>query len=176
MHLSEKDQFRNDIKDTFHQNAWKTIANAALNNTTLIDWLFEFMLEGKDTLARTSSEIIRHISDKDPNIVQPYIDELIEALEKPYHAGIKRCIFRMFQKAEFNNDQSGKLLDISFRYLQNRSNPIAPRVFAMTTIYNISKKFPELLPELDATISDNLSQESAGFQNRAKKILNRTWK
>ena len=134
-------------------------------------------LTGEDTrLARTAAEVLRLMSDRDKSVAQPHIDELIETLAKPNHDAIKRSIFRLFQFLKFNDDQAGLVVELAFEHLQDRGNPIAVRVFAMTTVYNITKVYPELYDELVAVISTNLSEESTGFQNRAMKIINRKWK
>lgn len=168
--------FKEQLRRVNHRKGWEEMAQHCLQEPELIPLLFDFLIEGKDVLARRCAEIIRVIYDKKPEIVIPQIDRLIDTLEKPTHSAIKRCIFRMFQQTEFTEEQTGKVVDLGFQHLQNRENPIAVRVFAMTTIYGITKKYPEILPELEAVITENLSEESTGFQNRAHKILNKTWK
>lgn len=169
-------ELREEVLKAFHKPAWIALAKLYGDRPDEIRVLFDFFLSDDLKVARTSAEIIRYIFDADPSIALPYIDRLIERLHSPAHDGIKRGIFRIFQRSTFTDDQAGKVVDLSFDYLQNRENPIAVRVFAMTTIYNISKDFPELYDELCNVITPNLDQESTGFQNRAGKILAKTWK
>lgn len=172
-----KEQLRQELSNRFHKSFWQQFAEENAYNQEVTQCLFDFITDGQDRLAQTSSEIIRYISDINPEIVVPHIDALINTLEKENcHDGVKRCIFRMFQRTTFSEAQASKIVDIAFHYLQNRNNAIAIRVFAMTTIYNLTKTYPELYSELEACITENLEEESAGFRNRAGKILNRTWK
>jgi hypothetical protein len=159
-----------------HKVGWQVLAQEALSNPELLDALFQVLLTGQEQYARTSAEVLRHVSDHDPTVAQPYIDQLIERINTATHPGITRCIFRLFQRARFTEDQEGTLIEVGFEHLNNRNNPIAIRVFAMSTLANITKKYPELHEELIAVLQDNLGEESAGYQNRAMKIINGTWK
>ncbi|MFT5723974.1 MAG: hypothetical protein ACI9JN_001091 [Bacteroidia bacterium] len=171
-----KIHLREELLEGNHKSFWEETANQYANDEVVTQIFFDFMIEGKDRLARTTSEVIRHMSDINPKIALPFINDLIKKLDTDCHDGVKRCIFRMFQRTTFTEDQAGKVIEVAFAHLQDRSNPIAVRVFAMTTIYNLCKTYPELFTELEAYITENLSEESTGFQNRANKILNRTWK
>lgn len=157
------------------KDSWVQLADEALENPEFIPVLFSFLKQGTTRVARTSAEIIRYITDKDKEAATPFIDDLIEVVKTPCHDSIKRCVFRIFQNATFTEDQMGKILDVAFPCLEDRKNPIAVRVFAMTTIYQITKTYPELFDELVAIVSANLNQESTGFQNRAQKIIARKW-
>ncbi|GEM_PF-1786369 len=171
-----KTALREQLSVSYHKNFWQEFATTYVNDEKVVRWLFDFLLEETDRLSQTCAEIIRHMSDLNRDLVLPFIDDLVDALDSNRHDAVKRCIFRMFQYATFNENQSGRVVDIAFRHLQNRSNAIAIRVFAMTTIYNVSKIYPALYDELVASISENLNEESAGFKNRAGKIINRKWK
>jgi hypothetical protein len=171
-----KEDLRTELLKGRHKSFWVETAQQYAYDDSVIQVLFEFMIEGRDKLAQTTSEVIRHISDINQAVVNPFIDQLIDKLSTPCVGGVKRCIFRMFQRTTFNDEQAGKVIDVAFKHLHDRGNAIAIRVFAMTTIYNLTKKYPELYMELEATITENLSEESTGFQNRAGKILNKTWK
>jgi len=167
----------NDILEEHpHKIGWQVLAKEALTNPELLKELFNTLLTGEERYARTTAEVLRHASDEDRTIAQPYIDDLIKRISNAPHPGIIRVIFRFFQYATFNEDQSGRVTNVAFNYLTDRNQPIAIRVFAMSTLANISKSYPELRPELIAVLEENLSEESAGYRNRAMKIINNTWK
>ena len=172
----EKTALREALLSGFHKTFWEQFSKAHINDNKTIKWLFEFMLECRDRTAQTSSEIIRYMSDLNPQIVEPFVDTLIDKLKTNCHDGVTRCIFRMFQRSAFSEAQTGNVVVLAYQHLQDRSNAIAIRVFAVTTIYNITKTYPDLYDELVVCISENLSEESAGFRSRAGQIMNRTWK
>jgi len=55
--------------------------------------------------------------------------------------------------------------------LENKKEPIAIRVFAMTVLANLADTYPEIKGELIAVIEDQMPYGSAGFISRGKKIL-----
>jgi hypothetical protein len=171
-----KDNLRAELLGGRTKTFWCDMANLYASDETAIKIFFEFMLEGQDRLARRTSEIIRLISDINPNIEAPFVEQMIQKLSTNCHAAVKRCIFRTFQRNAFNEAQAGSVVEHAFTHLKDRRNPIAVRIFAMTTLYNLCNTYPEIYQELEACINVNLGEESTGFQNRAHKILNRTWK
>jgi len=73
--------------------------------------------------------------------MNPYVNALIDKLNSSCHVAIKRCIFRLFQRTSFTEEQAGKVVEIGFIHLQDHSYSIAVRVFAMTTLYQITKTY-----------------------------------
>ncbi len=62
-------------------------------------------------------------------------------------------------------------MDICFKYLEFPDEALAVKVFSMTVLGNLAKKYPEIKPELKLLIEDQLPHQTAGFKSRAKKIL-----
>ena len=48
-------------------------------------------------------------------------------------------------------------------------------VFSLTVLANLSKKYPEIIPEIKVLIEEQLPHQSTGFKSRANKLLKR-WK
>ncbi|QDH78036.1 hypothetical protein FKX85_02890 [Echinicola soli] len=110
--------------------------------------------------------------EKYPSLLIPYYGAVISMLGKPnILAGIKRNILRILQYQEVPEEFEGEVLDLTFRLLEDTSEPIAIRVFSMQVVYNLSKRYPEIKPELKAIIESSLPYASAGFKSRASKIL-----
>jgi len=173
--LLEKD-IREEILGARSKSAWVNMVHESHERPELIPILFDCLINGESRISRSSAEIIRLISDQDKSVMNPYVNALIDKLNSSCHVAIKRCIFRLFQRTSFTEEQAGKVVEIGFIHLQDHSYSIAVRVFAMTTLYQITKTYPELFDELVAVLSSNLDQESTGFRNRAEKIIARKWK
>ena len=62
-------------------------------------------------------------------------------------------------------------MDICFEYISSPTEAIAVKAFALTILENLSKKYPEIKPELKTIIEDRWDYETAAFHSRAKKIL-----
>jgi hypothetical protein len=75
------------------------------------------------------------------------------------------------QLADLPESLAGITADICFRYLRDHQEPIAVKAYAMTIIYNLSMKYPELGDELALTIEDMMPYGSPGIRNRGAKIL-----
>ena len=55
--------------------------------------------------------------------------------------------------------------------LNSPNEPIAVKAFSMTVIFNLSKKYPDIVPELKASIEYLMPNASAGIKSRSNKIL-----
>ena len=49
--------------------------------------------------------------------------------------------------------------------------PVAIKAFSLTTLFNLSKFYPEVENELKLIIENNWDNETAAFKSRGKKIL-----
>ena len=65
----------------------------------------------------------------------------------------------------------GEVMDACFQFLQRPETPVAIKAFSLTTLFKLSKTYPEIKPELKLIINDRLDYETAAFKSRAKKIL-----
>ena len=58
-----------------------------------------------------------------------------------------------------------------FKLLNSYTEPFAVKAFSMTIIYNLTKKYPDIVPELKASITALLPNGSMGIKSRGNKIL-----
>lgn len=108
---------------------------------------------------------------KHPELLQPYMSELIHNLKSAKHDAIIRNTIRTWQFMNIPEDYQGEIFDICFNYINDPKIPIAIRVFSMTVCANISKELPELKEELALAIEAHLEYGSAGFKSRGLKTL-----
>ena len=134
--------------------------------------LMACFIKGPVQITQSASWPISFIAQKKPELLTPYYPLFIELLNTPdKHDAINRNILRAFQFVNLPEEHEGTVLDISFKLLNSNHEPIAVRVFSMTVIFNLTKKYPELIPELKAIIEVLLPNASAGIKSRGKKIL-----
>lgn len=110
-------------------------------------------------------------AEEHPKLIIPYLNKLADNLKKDVPDAVKRNTVRIFQNVEIPEKLMGKITDICFDYLATPSEAIAVRAYAMTVLFNITKKQPELKKELKILLEDQLPYGSAGFLSRAKKVL-----
>jgi hypothetical protein len=136
--------------------------------------LMACFIQGPVQITQRASWPISFIAQQKPELLSPYYPVFIELLNTPNkHNSINRNILRAFQFVNIPEEHEGTILDISFKLLNSNHEPIAVRVFSMTVIFNLTKKYPELIPELQASIEVLMPNASAGIKSRGNKILKR---
>jgi len=78
---------------------------------------------------------------------------------------------RFLQFMSIPKKYQGATLNLCLRFLSNKKEAVAVRVFAMTVLANLSKELPELKNELIPLIEDEMPYASAGFRSRGKRLL-----
>jgi hypothetical protein len=134
--------------------------------------LMEVFFDGNTRKNQYAASIMIHCVDKWKYLLNPYLERLILNLQKPnLHDAIKRNTVRVLQDVEIPENLHGTMADIAFSYLQNSAEAVAIKVFSMTIIDNLTKKYPELKDELCFILEEQMPFQSAGFRSRAGKIL-----
>lgn len=111
------------------------------------------------------------IVERYPELIYPYLEQLLKNLENPSHNAVVRNTIKFFQDIDIPEKLQGQVVNICTSLLTNPKEPVANRVFSITVIYNISKKWPDLQNELRILIESQMECESAGFKSRGRKIL-----
>ena len=97
---------------------------------------------------------------------------MIENISIPnQHDAILRSSFRILQHIKIPEHLKAKTFDMAIDFICNEKNAIAIRAFAITTAFNVAKKYPELTEELAMIITPLLEHESPGLRNRSGKII-----
>lgn len=107
-----------------------------------------------------------------PELVAPHIKYLVDVLDrKDVHDAVIRNSVRILETIEIPTRYQGKVMQACFGFLQNYSTPGAIKAFSMTTLYNLSKKYPEIKNELRSIIEDRWEHETPAFKSRGRKVL-----
>lgn len=134
--------------------------------------LMEVFFDGNTRKNQYAAGIMIHCVDRWAYLLNPYVERLILNLQDPnLHDAIKRNTVRVLQDVEIPEKLHGMMAEIAFTYLQNPTEAIAIKVFSMTIVYNLTKKYPELKEELRFILEEQMPFQSAGFRSRAGKIL-----
>lgn len=110
-------------------------------------------------------------SDKNPEILDPYLETIILNLKNNVPVAVKRSTLKALQEVDLPDNLLGEAAEICFGFLSSSNEPIAVKVFSMTVLLNIVKKIPELKNELKILVEDQMPFGSAGFKSRGKKTL-----
>lgn len=126
-----------------------------------------------EEMARRAAWAFGKAGEKRPEWLYRHLDALVNLLKVQNHPAIPRNIYRVLQYAEIPADYHAQLFDLCLSELNDPRTPAAIKVFAMTVAANICSDQAELSTELKLSIGQNLRYGSAGFRNRAGKILRR---
>jgi len=136
------------------------------------DELFNLFLNDEYRVVQRAAWPVSYCVIAHPAFINKNWKKLINNLKKPkLHDAVKRNSIRLMQDIEIPAKYQGEIMDICFKYLESPTEPLAVKVFSMTVLGNLTKKYPEIIPELKLIIEDQLPHQTAGFKSRAKKLF-----
>jgi len=149
-----------------------SIANYACASKENFIELMRCFLDNEYRLAQRAAWSVSWAARQKPEMIYPHIKDLVSVLNKKnVHDAVIRNSVRVLQKIEIPEKYHGEVMDACFQFLEKPSTPVAIKAFSLRTLFNLSKKYPEIKPELKLIINDRLDYETAAFKSRAKKIL-----
>jgi hypothetical protein len=149
-----------------------SIANYACTSTNNFKELMQCFLDDEYRLAQRAAWSVSWAARKKPEMIIPYIKDLVAQLHRSdVHAAVVRNSVRILQEIDIPEKFHGKVMDCCFKFIESHETPIAIKAFSLTILQNLSKKYPEILPELKLIIEERWQHETAAFKSRAKKIL-----
>ncbi len=129
-------------------------------------WILEFMC--KENL----DELIPYLDEFTKNMQLVYLDaavrpvaKICEYLATSYFSKHPNAI-----KDNLSETHKNHIIEVCFDYLIS-DQKIAPKAYAMQTLYLFGKEFPWIHPELASILRKDYSLQSSGFKARAKQIL-----
>ncbi len=109
---------------------------------------------------------------KNPEMIVPYIKDLVSQIQRTdVHPAVLRNSVRILELIEIPEIFHGQVMNACFQFIETPSTPIAVKAFSLTTLYNLSKYYPEIKHELKLIIEENWDHETAAFRSRGRKIL-----
>lgn len=152
------------------------VIEIVLNNPHLFDELFAMVIQNKEPISRRAIWALDHCIEKDPKLMLPKIQALIEAFPNFKHDGLKRHSLRILRNYEIPLEKFIVMVDLCFGLLRSHKESIAVKVHAMDILYSLSEKEPGLKPELAAAIEYQLHEASSGLKNHSEKLLNKIYR
>ncbi|MBA4165976.1 MAG: hypothetical protein H0X41_00230 [Chitinophagaceae bacterium] len=134
--------------------------------------LMDLFLKAEYRVAQRASWPVSYCVRNHPQLIAPYLGQLVNNLNKKgLHDAIIRNTLRLLQDIEMPKRYHGKLMSMCFDYVQSTESAVAIKAFALTILHNLSKAYPEILPELRLIAEEKMDTETAAFKQRAKKII-----
>ena len=152
------------------------IADIIVNKPSLFDELVLIYLRNEEPLSRRAAWVVDTVSEKIPNLLDPYLGSIAATLPRFDHDGLKRLSLRMLSRSPLPQKYLGELMNLCFDWLISSKESVAVKVYAMEILYTISQVEPELKKELADSIEWRIGEETAGFKNRGLKTLKKLYK
>lgn len=147
------------------------LSNKIGPNQEAFDELMYLFLGDEYRITQRAAWIVSHCIDMYPWLIKKHMTSIIENLQKPIHVAVKRNTCRLLQFMDIPENLLGLTAELCFNFLNSGKETIAVKAFAMTIIFNIVKKYPELKDELKISIEEQMPFGSAGFNSRGRKTL-----
>lgn len=148
------------------------IAGQACASKKNFTQLMKCFLSDDYRLAQRAAWSVSWAARQKPERVRPHIKTLVAVLRKKgVHPAVVRNAVRVLQDIDIPKRFQGEVMNACFRFLEGPETPVAVKAFSLTTLFNLSKIYPEIKPELALVIEERWMHETAAFRSRAKKIL-----
>lgn len=142
------------------------------NDTKRFAELMKLFLGSEPLIVQRSGWPLSYCVEKHPELIQPYLKNIIPLLEKPaIHNAVHRNITRLLQYVNIPEKYHGRVMDACFKFVASHETEVAIKAFSLTILDNLSKIYPEIKQELKLVIEERWDHETAAFRSRAKKIL-----
>lgn len=148
------------------------VAKYACSSTVRFKQLIACFLSDDETLSQRAAWCLGWAAKMDAAMIMPHIKLLVDQLERTdVHYEVIRNSMRILEAIDIPEDLHGKVMNACFAFIEKPATPAAIKAFSLTTLYNLSKVYPEIQPELKFIIEDRMPHETAAFKSRGKKIL-----
>ena len=136
------------------------------------DELVSLFLKGEYRVTQRAGWPLSDIVIVHPHLITRHIKKLLLNLNNPdLHNAVIRNTLRLLQFIKIPKASQGLAAEICFQLMNDKKQPVAVHVFAMSVLANLCMDYPEMKQELMLSINERLPYATPGFRSRAKKIL-----
>lgn len=150
------------------------VANIAIDNHEVFKKLLDYSIAGDKKLAFRSSWTLSKVCDKYPELIDPYLPDIITRINEFDNESVQRSFLRIISLKDLNTIDKkfhGILAEYCFSKLNSGFSAIAIKAYSMEILYNLTCIYPELANELVPAIQLLSEEGSAGILARGKIIL-----
>lgn len=148
------------------------VAAYAYSSVQHFNELMQCFLANEYRLAQRAAWSVCWAAKQKPALVQPYIKDLVaQLLRTDVHPAVIRNSVRVLEMVDIPEMYHGDVMNACFSFIEQPSTPAAIKAFSLTTLYNLSKVYPDIEHELKLIIEARWDDESPAFKSRGRKIL-----
>ena len=136
------------------------------------DELFLLFMSDEFIVVQRSAWMVSYCLEANSKFVEKHFDNLVLQLQNPeVHNAVKRNTIRALQHLEIPEKHKGTIMNCCFNFVEDINEKAATKAFALTVLFNLSKEYPEILPEIKLLVQERWDVEGAAFRSRAKWFL-----
>lgn len=148
------------------------IVNWVGNDQERFNELFNLFLNAEYRIAQRVAWAVSYSVINHPALIRDNFEKLISNVKKPgIHDAVKRNTIRLLQNVDIPEKYEGAVMEICFQYLGSPAEAVAIKAFSITVLGNLAKKYPEIIPEIQLIIEEQLPHQTAAFKSRAKMFM-----
>jgi len=155
-------------------NLWENLSYLQIEivrNPELYKMLTEIAFYDENPKTWRAAYLIDKINDSYPELLRPFLNEMIEQLKIEKSESKKRHFLKLISMNDLPQEQQGFLTDFCINVFTSNKEPVAVRVHAMQVLFNISDKQPDLKSEILIIIEHEMENHfSAGILSRGNKL------
>lgn len=153
-----------------------TADNAAeyiIANPEKLPLLFDGINLSNPKIALRVSRVFLLIFELQPTRIDPYIKDIYYILLKSENGSVVRNFLNIMQFAhnQLNENELSGFIDFCFKILEDHNSEIAHEALALSSLYEVSKLYPDLKSELISMIELRYEESSPAFQAKSRQII-----
>jgi len=156
-------------------NSWENLdflMHEIIHNSENVIVLAQIALYGNEPKSWRAAWLMDKVHEKEPGLIRCFIPQMIKQMEVERNNGKKRHFLKIISLNDIPAESLGFLTDHCIKIFTSAKEPIAVRVHAMQTLFNVALAEPDLKSEITAIMENELeNHSSAGLESRGKKLL-----
>lgn len=159
-------------------------ANLILSQPELIPELLDILFMVDDKISCRAAWVLEFMCGKNLDAIIPHLDQFTKQIHSVHLDSAVRPVAKVCEyltKAFYSKNQNSiqdaltsthqeRIIETCFDWLIN-DEKIAPKAYAMNTLYLIGQDFEWIHPELALILERDFQMQSSGFKARARHIL-----
>ena len=135
------------LKEHSKTQASKIVAYACLSKKNFKE-LMECFMANEYRLSQRAAWSVSLAARMKPGVISPYIKDLVVQLQrKDVHDSVIRNSVRMLEQLDIPETFHGEVMNACFLFIETPATPAAIKAFSLTTLFNLSKQYPEIKPD-----------------------------
>lgn len=159
-------------------------AQKVIENPELITNLLEILFLVDDNISCKAAWVLEYVCNKNLELIIPHLNAFTTDMQKVHFDSAIRPVAKICEllvKAYYNKNPNlvkeslksnhlERIIEVCFDYMI-RDEKVAPKAFAMNTLYHLGHDYNWIHPELKIILERDFNNQSAGFKARAKHII-----